>query len=103
MLISAENKRKGGRVKLSGFYSANVYYSQCHVKMLFAQETICYGYTTALHPCHLVDFHAGIHSRDEIQLLTSPAPYQRGHFPHLKQFRSFIFGFCPSVVCLFCQ
>lgn len=47
MLISAENKEEleegeGGRVKLSGFYSANVYHSHRHVKVVFAQETSRY-------------------------------------------------------------
>lgn len=68
MLISAENKGKleggrgeGSRVKLSGFYSANVYHSQSHVKLLFAQETSRYLYTKTLHHYHVVGFYVGIH------------------------------------------
>ena len=68
VLISGENKNKkgnlkkgggGGRVKLSGFYSANVYCSQCHVKVLFAQERSHYLYTKTLRPHHLVGFSCG--------------------------------------------
>lgn len=54
MLISAENKEEleegeGGRVKLSGFYSANVYHSHRHVKVLFAQEASRYLRTKTRH------------------------------------------------------
>lgn len=82
VLISAENKRKreGGRVKLSGFYSANVYHFQSQVKVLFAQEKSCYLYTKTLHPHHIMGFHVGIHLCDEIPLLTNPALSHGGHF-----------------------
>lgn len=74
MLISGENraKKKKGDLKkgeeeeeeglnsqLSGFYSANVYCSQCRVKVLFARETSHYLYTKTLRPHHLVGFSCG--------------------------------------------
>lgn len=103
VLISAENKRKleggkeeGGRVKLSGFYSANVYHSRSHVKLLFAQETSGYLHTKTLYHHNTVGLYVGIHLWHEFQPLTNPASRSSGHFSFPCNFRTLLFGFCPS-------